>query len=216
MFYVADTRTGIAVSDSPLGPFTKYSDGFLFNNNNAIDPHLFIDDDGQMYLYYVKFGGGNHIYGAKFDLKTCEVSEEKHLLSVSAPWEMVMEKVAEGPFILKHNGVYYLTYSANHFQSQGYAVGCATSSTPLGDFEKYQHNPILSKNESINAVGTGHHSFFKANNGELMIVYHCHFDPTTVSPRQTYIDRCGFVTDSDGTERLVIYGPTSTPQKLPE
>lgn len=216
MFYVTEENIGVAVSDSPLGPFTKYSDGVLFKGSNAIDPHLFIDDDGQMYLYYVKFGGGNHIYGAKFDLETCGISEEKHLLSVSEPWETVQGNVAEGPFILKHNGVYYLTYSANDFRSQGYAVGCATSSSPLGDFKKCEYNPILSKNELIKAVGTGHHSFFTANNGEFMIVYHRHFSLTDVGTRQTCIDRCGFVTDSDGTERLVVYGPTSTIQKLPE
>ncbi|MBQ2324849.1 MAG: family 43 glycosylhydrolase, partial [Clostridia bacterium] len=216
MFYVTDENIGVAVSDSPLGPFTKYSDGVVFKGTKAIDPHLFIDDDGQMYLYYVKFGGGNHIYGAKFDLKTCKVTEERHLLSVSETWETLMEKIAEGPFMLKHNGVYYLTYSANHYKSQGYAVGCATSSSPLGNFEKCDYNPILSKNEAIKAVGTGHHSFFTANNGELFIVYHRHFSLTEINSRQTCIDRCGFVTDSDGSDRLVVYGPTSTIQKLPE
>ncbi len=216
MFYVANENIGVAVSDSPLGPFTKYSDGLIFKNTSAIDPHLFIDDDGQMYLYYVKFGGGNHIYGAKFDLKTCTVKNEKHLISVSEAWEKQMGSIAEGPFMLKHNGVYYLTYSANHYQSQGYAVGCATASSPLGSFEKCDYNPVLSKNENIRAVGTGHHSFFTAENGELFIVYHRHNSLTEIQTRQTCIDRCGFVTDPDGTERLVVYGPTSSPQKLPE
>ena len=216
MFYVTEENIGIAVADSPLGPFTKYSDGVVFKGTKAIDPHLFIDDDGQMYLYYVKFGGGNHIYGAKFDLKTCKVTNEKKLLSASLAWETQMDKIAEGPFMLKHNGTYYLTYSANHYESQGYAVGCATSSTPLGDFEKCEYNPVLSKNENVKAVGTGHHSFFTAENGELFIVYHRHNSLTTIHTRQTCIDRCGFVTDPDGTVRLVIYGPTSTPQNLPK
>ena len=216
MFYVANENIGVAVSDSPLGPFTKYSNGLIFKNSNAIDPHLFIDDDGKMYLYYVKFGGGNHIYGAQFDLKTCTVKNEKHLLSVSESWEKQMGTIVEGPFMLKHNGIYYLTYSANHYESQGYAVGCATASTPLGNFEKRDYSPILSKNENIKAVGTGHHSFFTAENGELFIVYHRHKSLTEISTRQTCIDRCGFVTDPDGTVRLVVYGPTSSPQKLPQ
>ena len=118
--------------------------------------------------------------------------------------------------MLKHNGTYYLTYSANHYQSQGYAVGCATSTTPLGDYEKCKYNPVLSKNENVKAVGTGHHSFFTAENGELFIVYHRHNSLTQVQTRQTCIDRCGFVTDPDGTERLVVYGPTSSPQNLPK
>lgn len=216
MFYVTDENIGIAVSDSPLGPFTKYSDGVVFKGTKAIDPHLFIDDDGQMYLYYVKFGGGNHIYGAKFDLKTCRVTAEKKLITASEAWEKQMDTIAEGPFMLKHNGTYYLTYSANHYKSQGYAVGCATSATPLGNFEKCDYNPVLSKNENVKAVGTGHHSFFTAENGELFIVYHRHNSLTEIHTRQTCIDRCGFVTDPDGRERLVVYGPTSTPQKLPE
>ncbi len=216
MFYVTNENIGVAISDSPLGPFTKYSSDVLFKNTKAIDPHLFIDDDGQMYLYYVKFGGGNHIYGAKFDLKTCRVTNEKRLISAEAGWETIMGSIAEGPFMLKRNGVYYLTYSANHYESQGYAVGCATSSTPLGNYEKCEYNPILSKNETIKAVGTGHHSFFTAENGELFIVYHRHNSLTEIQTRQTCIDRCGFVKDPDGTERLVVYGPTSTQQRLPE
>ena len=216
MFYVTNENIGVAVSDSPLGPFTKYSNDVLFKNTKAIDPHLFIDDDGQMYLYYVKFGGGNHIYGAKFDLKTCKVSSEKHLISTSEAWEKQMGSIAEGPFMLKRNGTYFLTYSANHYESQGYAVGCATASSPLGSFEKCDYNPILSRNDNIRAVGTGHHSFFTAENGELFIVYHRHNSLTEVQTRQTCIDRCGFVTDPDGRERIVVYGPTSTPQKLPE
>ncbi len=216
MFYVANENIGVAVSDSPLGPFTKYSDGLIFKNSRAIDPHLFIDDDGQMYLYYVKLGGGNHIYGAKFDLKTCTMMNEKRLISPTEGWETVMATVAEGPFMLKHNGTYYLTYSANHYESQGYAVGCATASSPLEDFEKCDYNPILSKNEAIRAVGTGHHSFFTAENGELFIVYHRHKSLTEIQTRQTCIDRCGFVKDPNGTERLVVYGPTSSAQKLPE
>ncbi|MBQ5809552.1 MAG: hypothetical protein IIW21_07335, partial [Clostridia bacterium] len=69
---------------------------------------------------------------------------------------------------------------------------------------------------NVKAVGTGHHSFFTAENGELFIVYHRHNSLTQVQTRQTCIDRCGFVTDPDGTERLVVYGPTSSPQNLPK
>ena len=61
MLYTVAGNIGVAVADSPLGPFQKYSEGFLFPDRLAIDANLLIDDDGQMYIYYVIVSGGNKI-----------------------------------------------------------------------------------------------------------------------------------------------------------
>ena len=54
-------------------------------------------------------------------------------------------KVAEGPSVLKKEGIYYLIYSANHFESKNYGVGYATSDSPMGPWKKYEENPILQR-----------------------------------------------------------------------
>ena len=170
-----------------------------------------------MYLYFVvPHEDGTHVHGAKFDLKTCTLSEDTDLISAKEKWEKVYGLVAEGPCVIKHNGTYYLTYSSNGWTSHDYSVGCAISSSPLGDFVKYEENPILVKSPATEAYGTGHHGMFYTFGGELMMVYHRHNSADVHSPRTTCIDRCAFIPQANGPDKLVVYGPTNTPQKLPQ
>jgi len=219
MVYTVAGHIGVAVADSPLGPFKKYSDGFIFDYK-SIDGHLFFDDDGQTYIYYVKVvsGKGNEVYGAKIDLKTLKTENETKLIAPeNGTWEWREGYVAEGPSMLKHNGTYYLTYSCNGYTSQHYAVGYATCSTPLGNFEKYENNPILAQSPGNDCYGPGHHSFTTSPGGETLIVYHRHASATTIHNRTTCIDRYAFVkVEGEPIDRLVVYGPTSTPQKKPQ
>ncbi|KIW23666.1 uncharacterized protein PV07_11847 [Cladophialophora immunda] len=49
-------RIGVAVSDSPAGPFTP--DAEPIRGSYSIDPASFVDDDGQAYLYFGGIWGG--------------------------------------------------------------------------------------------------------------------------------------------------------------
>lgn len=71
----------------------------------------------------------------KSDLKSIKKKTLKQCISAEDGWETVRDRVAEGPSILKRNGMYYLIYSANHYQSQDYAVGYATATSPLGPWK---------------------------------------------------------------------------------
>ena len=210
MVYTSEEHLGIAVADSPLGPFKQAKQQWL-SERNAIDGDFFVDDDGTVYLYYVRFAGGNVIYGSRLDETTMTLDEEseQRLIAAEEEWETKMGLVAEGPFMLKHNGKYYLTYSANDYRSIDYAIGYAVSDSPLGPFVKYEGNPILHRTEDVN--GVGHHSFTYSKDGSQMIcVYHRHNSLTTVHPRTTCIDRAWF----DG-DVLKISGPTTKEQKSP-
>ena len=124
----------MAVADNPLGPFTQQEKKWL-SEERAIDGHFFLDDDGQVYIYYVRLRGGNKIYVttmAEDMLSMDEESEKELLVGGGQEWETYDCRVAEGPFIIKHNGLYYMTYSSNHTRSPYYAIGCATASSPLG------------------------------------------------------------------------------------
>ena len=212
MVYIANEHLGIAVADSPLGPFRQEEKKWL-NEVCEIDGHFFVDDDGTTYLYFVRFDGGNVLWCAKMndDLLSYDESTARFLFRAEDDWELKDCSVVEGPFVLKHKGKYYLTYSANHTRCADYAVGCAISDSPMGPFKKVSYNPILKKNEKAN--GTGHHSFTTSKDGsELVCVYHFRPGNDTHCPRVTCIDRAEFVKDPNGGDDiLVIHGPTTDP-----
>ncbi|MBQ8302235.1 MAG: glycoside hydrolase family 43 protein [Clostridia bacterium] len=213
MVYTSEEHLAIATADNPLGPFVQTEKKWL-SEEKAIDGHFFADDDGSVYLYYVRFDGGNVIYMSKMneEISCLDEGNERFLLRADEEWEIKDCEVAEGPFVLKHNGKYYLTYSANHTRSEDYAIGYAVSDSPFGPFRKYKGNPILHKTEDVN--GTGHHSFVRSLDGEeLICVYHRHQSKRDFQPRMVCVDRAEFTSNDGGDDILVIYGPTTTPQK---
>ena len=212
MVYVAEEHLAVAEANSPLGPFVQREKKWL-SEEKAIDGHFFMDDDGTVYLYYVRFDGGNVIYMStmKDDLSRFDEENERFLFRAEDEWELRDCEVVEGPFVLKHKGKYYLTYSANHTRSEDYAIGYAVSDSPFGPFEKYEGNPVLHKTSEVN--GTGHHSFTRTvDERKLICVYHCHHSKSEFRPRMVCIDRAEFIEDKNGRDILVICGPTTTPQ----
>ena len=213
MIASVEEHIGFAVADSPLGPFIP-EENWLFDK--SIDGHVFIDDDGRAYLFYVSWQSTYGIYGCELneDLVSVKPGTTKLIIKPEDAWECYEGNVTEGPFILKHNGTYYLTYSGTGYTSDQYAVGYATSSSPLGDYERYEANPVLSYTSKFH--GPGHHSFTVSPDGsELWIVYHVHNTLSEVHPRKICIDRARFVPTDDGLDRLEIYGPNHTAQPYP-
>lgn len=213
MLYSTDEHLALATADSPLGPFKKTTDDYLLPER-GIDGTLFFDDDGKIYMYFAYF--------AKSSENLCVVEMEPDLLhlkqgtqtmlSVPEGWE---KRINEGPMMLKHNGTYYLTYSGDAYDQINYCVGCMTSDSPTGPFTRDTANPILQSNAV--SLGCGHHCFAPSPDGsELFIVYHCHRSASAVHPRSVCIDRVRFTASADGADRLVIGGPTSTPQPMPQ
>lgn len=224
MFYTANERLSVATSTSPLGPFKGDKD-FCFHNEGEIDSHMFIDDDGKKYLYYVRFTDGNEIWVAELNDDMRSIKEETltHCLGArdasAKPWEQIEPletsvQINEGPFVLKHNGTYYLTYSGNSYLTSKYAVGYATSDSPLGPWKRYEGNPILIGNNEL--TGTGHHSFVTKSEGCQYIIYHAHNNMLAVQPRKLCIDTYEFVpSDVPGEpDILKINGPTTTDQTV--
>lgn len=218
-------RIGVAVAESPSGPFTDVIAGPMFDfGYAAIDGHVFFDDDGRKYFYYSRDCSENmvegrhesHLYAAELEDDLISFKQEPRLITTPVQdWEINGGgdwRWNEGPFMLKHQGTYYLMYSANFYASREYSVGYATSRDPLGPFTKAAENPVLySRDAKIS--GPGHNSVTTSPDGqELFIVYHIHTDPKHPSgDRQVCIDRMGF--REDGT--LFVEGPTDTPQNIP-
>lgn len=214
LLYTADEHLAVAVADSPTGPFEKTSDDYIITDYRAIDGNILFDDDGNKYLYFSKLtdSDGQQLWGCRMsrDLTSIDKSTLTHLTSPEG-WE---GNTNEGPFMIKHNGTYYLTYTGSGYEEVTYSVTYATSGSPLGKFKKYEYGPILSSANKIR--GTGHHCFTMSPDGsEMFIVYHCHYSETQVHPRKLCIDRVKFVPNADGADIISVYGPTETPQPMP-
>lgn len=108
----------------------------------------------------------------------------------------------EGSTLIKHNATYYITYSANNFDGENYAIGFATSKSPLGPFKKSATNPILQKKGDVS--GTGHNSItWSPDHKTMLCVYHGR-TKTTGHQRVVFIDKLYF----DKAGNMKIDGPT--------
>lgn len=161
MYYTAEEHICVAISNNPLGSFIQKEKESMLEDEKAIDNTLFIDDDGTPYLFFVRFNNGLNIWMAELeeDLMTIKKETMHPCLQLSQDWEKVWPRVNEGVFVIKHHGIYYMTYSANSYESPFYGIGCATATNIVGVWTKYLHNPLLQK--PGNLVGVGHGSIFK-------------------------------------------------------
>jgi GH43 family beta-xylosidase len=107
---------------------------------------------------------------------------------------------------------YYLTYSANNWQSPFYGVGYAVADSPLGPYKKAAANPILTQNAQIGLYGPGHGSLAFSPDGREMFYVH-HGRPTPdASQRRLYTNRMTIddaTLDSTGHPALAIHASTS-------
>ena len=199
LYFTREERISCARAASPTGPFAEVGRKPMYDAaDKRIDNTLFVDDDGKAYVFFSRFGHGVHgseIWGAELDDAHVTLREDTcfFCLKAETPWELVRGRVAEGPFVIKHNGKYYLTYSANDYQSQDYAVGYAVADQPRGPYRKAEENPILRRPSGC--AGAGHHSFFRDKEGKLRIVFHVHNSETRIHPRRVLIGTVHFDAD---------------------
>ncbi|KGO91217.1 glycoside hydrolase family 43 protein [Flavobacterium subsaxonicum] len=188
MAYTANEQIAIASSDSPAGPF-KNDGKPLAADVRQIDPFIFFDN-GKIYLYHVRLENGNRIFVAEMenDLSAIKPGTLKECITATKPWEdteKVKWTVTEGPTVFKKDNLYYLLYSANDFRNKDYAVGCATSKSPHGPWEK-PDSPFISQS-LLKYPGTGHGDVFYDKKGSMYYVFHTHFSESEVAPRKTAI-----------------------------
>lgn len=207
MAYVANERIAIAASESPLGPFRQDVLQPVETGVKQIDPFIFVDDDGKVYLYHVRLQNGNRLFVGemKKDLSGMIAETVKECLNASEDWENTTKSgwpVAEGPTVLKHKGLYYLFYTANDFRNPDYAVGYATSKSPFGPWTKYSGNPIISRKD-LGINGTGHGDFYQDVKGNLNYVMHTHYSNTAVRKRKTATLTVNFRKGGKDADRVV-------------
>ena len=192
MYYSANEHLYAATSLKPTGPFRQYGSyqmDALLGDEKCIDSHVFFDDDGTAYLFFVRFTDGNCIWQVQLadDYITPVEGTPKKCLSATESWELKRGKVTEGPNVYKNASRYFLTYSANDYQSQDYAVGYALSTNiAQARWTKMSsYSPFLHRWNGL--YGTGHHSLFTDKEGKLRIVFHAHKSESEIHPRAMYI-----------------------------
>jgi beta-xylosidase len=196
---------GVAVSDAPGGPFVdalgKPLIGEFHNGAQPIDPFVFKDDDGTIYMYY---GGQGHCNVARLsqDLKRVVPMQDGTMYR-----EITPEHYVEGPFVIKRRGVYYFMWSEGSWENATYGVAYAKSTSPTGPFVRM--GKILETDPAI-ANGPGHHSVLQIpGTDDWYIVYHRHpLGTTGANQRVLAIDRMSF--DSQGNivpVKMTVEGP---------
>lgn len=143
---------GIAVSDSPTGPFKDAIGAPLWTDHYANDPCLFVDDDGKSYIY---------VHGKELDYNVAEMADD--LLSLKGDFiKMDMggnEPKMEGPWIFKRNGKYYFTMPENNNTLTYYM-----SDSPKGP---WTYKGVIMDKEN----GNNHHSIVKFKE-QWILFYH--------------------------------------------
>ena len=204
--------TCLAVSERPEGPFEDLYAPWFDLGYSAIDADIFVDDDGQPYVYFSKNSlidslATGELYGARLKEDLSGLADEPVFISgASQPWEKVnweRNRCNEGAFVFKKDGRYYMTYSANDTGYEFYGVGVSYAEHPLGPWVKDGRNPLLSTDLSKGVSSPGHNSVIEGPDGRLYMVYHRHADPLCEKPnwdRVVCMDRLSF--DKEG--KLVI------------
>lgn len=198
-YFCADANIGVAVSDSPTGPFKDALGRPLLKagqfSGQMIDPAVFTDDDGQSYLYW----GNGHAYVAPLndDMTSVDLTKMK---------DITPSGYNEGSFVIKRKGTYYLTWSENDTRDENYRVAYATGPSPTGPWTK--RGVILEKDLSLGIKGPGHHSVVQVpGTDDWYIAYHRFAIPGGDGMhRETTVDKLEF--DSDGLIKKVV--PTLT------
>ncbi|MBN2012029.1 family 43 glycosylhydrolase [candidate division KSB1 bacterium] len=182
------TRRDVFASEDPKsGVWKKVG----YYDREYGDADMFIDDDGRYYMYWgwsqilpfqvveldpdngfkekgkpvTLFFGDYKAHG--FERRRPEdvifsIFSYRNYLPEENPW-------IEGPWMVKHNGKYYLQYAAIGLELSTYSHGVYVADNPMGPFEYSPHNPLTFKTTGF-VVGPGHGSTFHDKNGQLWTI----------------------------------------------
>jgi antitoxin component YwqK of YwqJK toxin-antitoxin module len=220
---------GIAVADSPEGPYRDYLGhpliGQFHNGAQPIDQAVFQDRDGSWYIIY---GGWRH----------CNIARLKPDFTGLEPFadgttfkEITPEKYVEGPYMIYRKNKYYFMWSEGGWGGPDYSVAYAMADSPTGPFKRI--GKILQQDMHV-ATGAGHHSVLHIpGTDDYYIVYHRRpLGETDPNHRVVCIDKMEFdanglikpvtITKDGVTPRPLVTpsstaapSPSSSPSKKP-
>nr|WP_315200203.1 glycoside hydrolase family 43 protein [uncultured Flavobacterium sp.] len=182
---------GVAVSDSPTGPFKDALGKALITNDmttqtniswDDIDPTVIIDDDGQAYLFW-----GNTV---------CHYAKLKaNMTELDGPIQTIaLPNYTEAPWIHKHNNWYYLSYAYQFPEKIAYAMSKSINGP-------WEYKGIL--NELAGNSNTNHQAIIDFKGKSYFIYHNGSIQPNGGSFRRSVcVDRLFY--NKDGTMKRVI------------
>lgn len=151
---------GVAVADSPVGPFKDAIGSALITNDmttetsidwDDIDPTVFIDDDGQAYIFW----GNTKAYYAKLKDNMIELDGPIHTIEG-------LPHFTEAPYIHKRDDWYYLSYAYQFPEKTAYAMSRSIEGP-------WEYKDIL--NELAGNTNTNHQAIIDFK-GKSYFIYH--------------------------------------------
>jgi len=175
---------GVVIADKPEGPYVPLPEPI--KGLNGIDPNVFIDKDGQAYIYCAM---GN-IVVAKLKDNMTELASEPQIIA-----NLPQKGLKEGPFLFERNNIYYLTipHVENKIERLEYAIG----DNPMGPFKMAG----VVMDESPMNCWTNHQSMVQYKNQWYLFYHQDAYSPKFDKNRSICIDSLFF--NTDGTIRKV-------------
>lgn len=182
---------GVAVADNPLGPFKDAKGSAIITNDmtteskiswDDIDPTVFVDDDGQAYLFW----GNTTLHYVKL---------KDNMIDMDGPMQTIaLPKFTEAPWVHKKKGWYYLSYAYEFPEKIAYAM----SKNINGPWE---YKGII--NEIAGNCNTNHQSIITFKGKDYFIYHNGALVPDYASfHRSVCIDYLYY--NKDGTIKRVI------------
>lgn len=228
-YLMTSHSNGLYISDSPLGDF-KFLGYFILPDGKPfrpIDPALFVDDDGRLYLYGFFLGEKNEknivptgTYGVELNRNNPRqlLTEPVTLFSFDGrnEWERFGENRQdtlsgwiEGQWMLKKNNRYYLIYASSGTEYSSYCMAAYYSDEgPLSGFRLQKNNPIIESRTGL-IRGAGHGCVTEGPKNTLWTFYTISLAYTHLYERRIGMDL--IAVNEDG-ELYAPHGATSVPQ----
>jgi arabinoxylan arabinofuranohydrolase len=178
-FCMAGGGVGLATSAKPEGPFTDAVD-LVFEDGTSIgsiDPTLFVDDDGQPYIYW----GQGDIRGAKLeqapDGRWTGIDQSSYNEAVLHHPE---HGSGEGASMRKIGDTYYLAFADDLHPKGEHAIGYSVSKDPLQGFT---YAGAIVHNRDCDVAASNNHGSICQINGQWYVFYHRQSNATSATRR---------------------------------
>ena len=208
---------GVAVSDSPTGPFEDKGmivDYASTGVTNCIDANFFEDSDGRRYLCWGSFGKGSGIWGAELSSDGLSLKDPKSAVQLT-------RVDTEGAYLHKHGKDYYLFASIGSCcegEKSTYRVIVGRSKSPLGPFvspsgksmleDDYDYVMLHASQDKV-FIGTGHNSEIVTDDkGDDWMFYHAFWKGNDYKGRCLMMDKIQW--DKEGWPHVSGGEPSST------
>ncbi len=170
---------GVAVSDTPTGPFTDAGHSIVTDadrpsdvrGGQAIDVDVFTDPkSGKRYLYW----GNGFMAGAELASDMLSIKKETTVNLTPKGGNLQTWAYREAPYVFYRKGTYYFLWSVDDTGSPNYHVCYGTAKSPLGPITINPDNYLVIRQDPANKIyGTAHNSILQIpGKDEWYIVYH--------------------------------------------